>query len=150
MVAFIKVRKEPVRKRGRLLRSLSAAGCRRSRHLENRLFCGRDDSLDVFGVHAVGGILGAIGTGILVSPDLGGSGLADYTTSPGTLVAGAYDMTTQVITQAKAVGFTVLWTGIISAILFKLVDILIGLRPVTDKEREGLDITDHGERAYNY
>ncbi|HYD15695.1 MAG TPA: ammonium transporter, partial [Hyphomicrobium sp.] len=111
---------------------------------------GYDDSLDVFGVHAVGGIIGAIGTGILVSPDLGGSGLADYTSSPGTLVAGAYDMTTQVIIQAKAVGFTVLWTGIISAILFKLVDIIIGLRPVTDKEREGLDITDHGERAYNY
>jgi Amt family ammonium transporter len=111
---------------------------------------GYDDSLDVFGVHAVGGIIGAILTGVLVSPDLGGSGLADYTSSPGTLVAGAYDMTTQVIVQAKAVGFTILWTGIISAILFKLVDIVIGLRPVTDKEREGLDITDHGERAYNY
>ncbi len=111
---------------------------------------GYDDSLDVFGVHAVGGIVGAIGTGILVSPDLGGSGIADYTSSPGTLVAGSYDMVAQVITQAKAVGFTVIWTGVISAILFKLVDILIGLRPVTDKEREGLDITDHGERAYNY
>jgi ammonium transporter, Amt family len=111
---------------------------------------GYDDSLDVFGVHAIGGILGAIGTGILVNPDFGGSGTADYTSKPGELVAGSYDMMTQVIIQAKAVGFTILWTGILSAILFKLVDILVGLRPITDKEREGLDITDHGERAYNY
>jgi len=111
---------------------------------------GYDDSLDVFGVHAVGGIIGAIGTGILVSPDLGGSGLADYTSSPGTLVAGSYDMVSQVIIQAKAVGFTILWTGIISAVLFMVVKVLIGLRPVEEKEREGLDISDHGERAYNY
>jgi Amt family ammonium transporter len=111
---------------------------------------GYDDSLDVFGVHAIGGILGAIGTGILVNPDFGGSGTADYTSKPGELVAGSYDMMTQVMIQAKAVGFTILWTGILSAILFKLVDILVGLRPITDKEREGLDITDHGERAYNY
>ncbi|HEX2840628.1 ammonium transporter [Hyphomicrobium sp.] len=111
---------------------------------------GYDDSLDVFGVHAVGGIVGAIATGILVSPDLGGSGLADYVSKPGELVAGSYDMIAQVTAQAKAVGFTILWTGIISAILFKLVDIVIGLRPTTEGEREGLDITDHGERAYNY
>jgi Amt family ammonium transporter len=110
---------------------------------------GYDDSLDVFGVHAVGGIIGAIGTGILVNPDFGGSGTADYTTKPGELVAGSYDMMTQVIIQAKAVGFTILWTGIISAVLFLLVKMLIGLRPVEDKEREGLDISDHGERAYN-
>jgi Amt family ammonium transporter len=110
---------------------------------------GYDDSLDVFGVHATGGIIGAIGTGILVSPDLGGSGLADYTSKPGELVAGSYDMVTQVIIQSKAVGFTILWTGIVSAILFFIVKALIGLRPVEEKEREGLDITDHGERAYN-
>jgi len=111
---------------------------------------GYDDSLDVFGVHCIGGILGAIGTGILVNPDFGGSGIADYVSKPGELVAGTYDMVAQVTTQAKAVGVTLLWSGIGSAILFKLVDILIGLRPITDKEREGLDITDHGERAYNY
>ncbi|WP_295557462.1 ammonium transporter [uncultured Hyphomicrobium sp.] len=111
---------------------------------------GYDDSLDVFGVHAVGGIIGAIGTGILVSPDLGGSGLADYTSKPGELVAGSYDMATQVLIQSKAVGFTILWTGIISAILFLLIKFTIGLRPVVDGEREGLDITDHGERAYHY
>ena len=109
-----------------------------------------DDSLDVFGVHGIGGIIGAIGTGILVSPDLGGSGLADYTSKPGELVAGSYDMAAQVLIQAKAVGFTILWTGILSAILFKLVDILIGLRPSTDFERQGLDLVDHGERAYNH
>ena len=109
-----------------------------------------DDSLDVFGVHGIGGIIGAIATGVLVSPDLGGSGLADYTSKPGELVAGSYDMMTQVIIQAKAVGFTILFTGILSAILFKLVDILIGLRPSTEYERQGLDLVDHGERAYNH
>ncbi len=109
-----------------------------------------DDSLDVFGVHGIGGIIGAIGTGILVSPDLGGSGLADYVSKPGELVAGSYDMAAQVLIQAKAVGFTILWTGILSAILFKIVDILVGLRPGTDYERQGLDLVDHGERAYNH
>ncbi|HEX2840627.1 ammonium transporter [Hyphomicrobium sp.] len=109
-----------------------------------------DDSLDVFGVHGIGGIIGAIATGILVSPDLGGSGLADYISKPGELVAGSYDMAAQVMIQAKAVAFTVLWTGILSAILFKIVDILVGLRPSTDYERQGLDLVDHGERAYNH
>jgi ammonium transporter, Amt family len=109
-----------------------------------------DDSLDVFGVHGIGGIIGAIATGILVSPDLGGSGLADYVSKPGELVAGSYDMMTQVMIQAKAVGFTILFTGILSAILFKLVDILVGLRPGVDYERQGLDLVDHGERAYNH
>jgi Amt family ammonium transporter len=111
---------------------------------------GYDDSLDVFGVHAVGGIIGAILTGVLVNPDFGGSGVADYVTTPGSLVVAPYDMIAQVTSQAKAVGFTILWTGIISAVLFKLVDIVIGLRPTVDNEREGLDIADHGERAYNY
>jgi Amt family ammonium transporter len=104
----------------------------------------------VFGVHGIGGIIGAIGTGILVNPDFGGSGLADYTSKPGELVAGSYDMAAQVLIQAKAVGFTILWTGILSAILFKIVDILIGLRPSTELERQGLDLVDHGERAYNH
>ena len=111
---------------------------------------GYDDSLDVFGVHCIGGIIGAIATGILVSPDLGGAGIPDYTTKPGELVLGSYDMVSQVITQAKAVGFTILWSGIGSAILYKLVDLTIGLRVTQEEEREGLDIADHGERAYNY
>ncbi|MEQ1672084.1 MAG: ammonium transporter, partial [Hyphomicrobium sp.] len=111
---------------------------------------GYDDSLDVFGVHCVGGIIGALATGILVDPSLGGTGIPDYISKPGELTVGTYDMITQLTAQAKAVGTTLLWSGIGSAILFKLVDIIVGLRPVTDQEREGLDITDHGERAYNY
>ena len=111
---------------------------------------GYDDSLDVFGIHCVGGIVGAIATGILVSPSLGGAGLADYTANPGTLSPGAYAMGTQVWAQIKAVVFTLLFSGIGSAILFKVVDVIVGLRVTTEEEREGLDVTDHGERAYNY
>jgi Amt family ammonium transporter len=111
---------------------------------------GYDDSLDVFGVHCIGGIVGALATGILVSPDLGGTGIADYTSKPGELVAGAYDMAAQVTAQAKAVATTLVWSGGVSAVLYLLIGIVFGLRPETDREREGLDITDHGERAYNY
>ncbi len=111
---------------------------------------GYDDSLDVFGVHCVGGIIGAIATGILVDPSLGGTGIPDYISKPGELTTGTYDMLTQVIAQGKNVGMTLLWSGIGSVIIFKFVDLVIGLRPSTDQEREGLDITDHGERAYNY
>ena len=121
------------------------------------LFCssiksalGYDDSLDVFGVHCVGGIIGALATGILVNPDLGGTGIPDYISKPGELTVAAYDLVAQITAQAKAVGVTLLLSGVGSLILFKLVDIVIGLRPAEDKEREGLDITDHGERAYNY
>ncbi len=111
---------------------------------------GYDDSLDVFGVHCVGGILGALATGILVNPALGGVGLPDYASKPGELAVGAYDLTTQLLAQGKAVGFTLLWSGIGSAILYKLIDVTIGLRVTQEEEREGLDIADHGERAYNY
>jgi Amt family ammonium transporter len=110
---------------------------------------GYDDSLDVFGVHCVGGIIGAIATGILVAPALGGVGLADYATKPGEMVAGDYVMAVQVLAQCKAVLTTLLLSGIGSAILYKVVDILIGLRPEEQREREGLDLTEHGERAYN-
>ena len=110
---------------------------------------GYDDALDVFGVHCIGGITGAIGTGILVAPSLGGVGLTDYTNFANGN-AGTYDMMAQVIIQAKAVGTTLLWSGIGSAILYKVVDLVVGLRPTPDEEREGLDISDHGERAYNY
>jgi len=110
---------------------------------------GYDDSLDVFGVHCVGGILGALGTGILVSKGLGGVGLVDYSVTPGTAVEAPYDMVAQLIIQAKAVGLTLAWSGIGSAILYKLVDLVIGLRVPVEQEREGLDIASHGERAYN-
>ncbi len=111
---------------------------------------GYDDSLDVFGVHCIGGIIGALATGILVDPSLGGVGIPDYISKPGELAVGPYSLVGQMTAQAKAVGMTLLWSGLGSLILFKLVDIVIGLRPAEDKEREGLDITDHGERAYNY
>ena len=109
---------------------------------------GYDDALDVFGVHCIGGIIGALGTGILVNPALGGVGITDYTNITGNN-AGTYDFVTQMIAQGKAVGATLLYSGIGSAILYKLVDVVIGLRPSVEAEREGLDITDHGERAYN-
>ncbi len=108
-----------------------------------------DDSLDVFGVHCVGGILGALATGILVSPDFGGTGLVDYVSKPGEAVAGTYDMMTQMLAQGKAVGFTILWSGIGSAVIYKVIDLTIGLRVPVEEEREGLDIASHGERAYN-
>ncbi|AWN51493.1 ammonium transporter [Methylobacterium sp. 17Sr1-1] len=111
---------------------------------------GYDDSLDVFGVHCVGGILGALATGILVNPALGGVGSPDYATKPGELVAAAYEFGPAFLSQAKAVGFTILWSGVGSAILYKIVDVVVGLRVTQDEEREGLDLADHGERAYNY
>jgi Amt family ammonium transporter len=111
---------------------------------------GYDDSLDVFGVHCVGGIVGAIATGILVNPALGGTGVADYITKPGELVVADYVFATQVWTQIKAVLLTIAWSGIGSAILYKIVDVTVGLRVTQEEEREGLDLADHGERAYNY
>lgn len=110
---------------------------------------GYDDSLDVFGIHCVGGILGAIATGILVSPSLGGTGLVDYEIKPGTAAPAAYVFGTAVWAQLKAVGLTILWSGIGSAIIYKIVDLTVGLRVTTDQEREGLDLAEHGERAYN-
>ncbi len=111
---------------------------------------GYDDSLDVFGIHCVGGILGAIATGILVNTSLGGVGIPDYISKPGELAVGAYDLTAQVWTQTKAVLMTIAWSGIGSFIIYKIVDVVVGLRVTTDQEREGLDLAEHGERAYNY
>ena len=108
---------------------------------------GYDDSLDVFGVHGIGGIVGAILTGVLADPSLGGQGWFDYTAFPA--VPGAYDMTAQVITQIQAVAVTVAWTGVVSLLLFSLIKLVFGLRPSTDDERQGLDQTAHGESAYN-
>jgi Amt family ammonium transporter len=110
---------------------------------------GYDDSLDVFGVHCVGGIVGALATGILVAPALGGVGLTDYAKNPGSASPGDYDMIAQLLTQMKAVGFTLVWSGVGSLILYKIVDLVMGLRVKKDAEMEGLDITSHGERAYN-
>jgi len=110
---------------------------------------GADDSLDVFGVHGVCGILGAILTGVFNSPNLGGpSAVADWTTVA--MVTGdAYSIASQVWIQTKAVLITVVWSGVVSVIAFKLVDLTIGLRVSEEDEREGLDITSHGETAYS-
>ncbi|MGO4335264.1 ammonium transporter [Labrys sp. KB_33_2] len=99
---------------------------------------GYDDSLDVFGVHGIGGILGALGTGVLASPSLGGVGYADGVT-----------MASQLWVQLEAVAFTIVMTGVGSAILFKIIDLVVGLRVDRQTEAEGLDIVEHGERAYH-
>ncbi|MFT3978107.1 MAG: ammonium transporter [Sphingomonas bacterium] len=111
---------------------------------------GYDDSLDVFGVHCIGGITGAILTGVLDAPSLGGQGIADYSTKPGTMVAGSYDMLGQVWIQLQGVVLTLVWSGVGATILYFAIDKLWGMRPTADVEREGLDIAEHGERAYHY
>jgi Amt family ammonium transporter len=107
---------------------------------------GADDSLDVFGVHGVGGILGAILTGVFVDPALGGTGVYDYVAN----AVAPFDMTTQVIAQLWGVGTVVVWSGVVSLVAYKLVDIVIGLRVPEEEEREGLDLTSHGETAYHH
>ena len=110
---------------------------------------GADDTLDVFGVHGVCGILGAILTGVFNSPSLGGPGyVADWVTATG-VAAGDFSIAAQVWTQTKAVLITVIWSGVVSIVSFKLVDLVIGLRVTEEEEREGLDISSHGETAYN-
>ena len=104
--------------------------------VKNKL--GYDDSLDVFGIHGIGGIIGAIGTGIFTAPSLGGTGGEDYS------------MMGQTIIQIEAVAITIVWCGVVSFILYKIVDVVIGLRVSEDVEREGLDLTTHGESAYHY
>ena len=106
---------------------------------------GSDDSLDVFGVHGVGGILGALLTGVFADPALGGTGIWDYVANA---VASDYSIASQLWIQSQGVIVTLIWSGMVSFIAFKLVDIVIGLRVKEDQEREGLDISSHGESAY--
>lgn len=107
---------------------------------------GADDSLDVFGVHGVGGIVGALLTGVFNNQALGGPGLVtDWVTA----TVGSVGIWDQLITQAKAVGLTVIWSGVVAAVSFKIVDLVIGLRVTEEEEREGLDISAHGETAYS-
>ncbi len=106
---------------------------------------GYDDSLDVFGVHGIGGIVGAIGTGIVANPALGGSGVFDY-------AAGAvaeFNASGQIISQLWGVGTVIVWSGVVSFVLYKLIDLTMGLRVPEEQEREGLDTAAHGERAYS-
>jgi ammonium transporter, Amt family len=110
---------------------------------------GADDSLDVFGVHGIGGIVGALLTGVFNSPALGGpSYVADWVTASMVTTAD-YSIAAQVWIQAKAVLTTIVWSGVVSLVAFKLVDLVIGLRVTEEEEREGLDISAHGETAYN-
>ncbi|HEX8485463.1 ammonium transporter [Sphingomonas sp.] len=114
--------------------------------VKNKL--GYDDSLDVFGVHCVGGIVGALATAIVADPALGGQGFFDYTVFPAAVAD--YDMGKQFLIQIKAVAVTLIWSGGVSAALFIILDKTIGLRPTAEVEHEGLDLSEHGERAYNY
>ena len=110
---------------------------------------GADDSLDVFGVHGVGGILGALLTGVFNSPNLGGPSIVADWVTVGMVAPDAYSIASQVWIQAKGVLITIVWSAVVSVIAFKIVDLVIGLRVPEDDEREGLDITSHGETAYS-
>jgi Amt family ammonium transporter len=107
---------------------------------------GVDESLDVFGIHGVGGIIGAILTGVFASPSLGGSGIYDYATEA---VAANYSIPDQVMTQTLGVIVAVIWSAVVSYAALMIVKALIGLRVPASDERQGLDITTHGENAYN-
>jgi Amt family ammonium transporter len=120
-----------------VLGALASAGCYFFVAVVKNRF-GYDDSLDVFGIHGIGGIIGAVGTGIFTAPALGGIGGEDFA------------MAAQTWIQIKAVLITILWCGVVSFVLFKLVDMTIGLRVPREDERQGLDQTSHGESAYNY
>lgn len=110
-----------------------------------------DDALDVFGVHCIGGIFGALMTGILVNPLLGGQGVADYAIKPGKAIANAWPgYSAQLLIQAEMVLMTLVWSGLGSLIIYFIIDKTMGLRPTEEAEQIGLDLSDHGERAYNY
>ena len=106
---------------------------------------GYDDALDVFGVHAVGGIFGALATGVFVNPALGGAGVVDYVANG----VAAYDFGAQMTAQVYAVVTAIVLSAVVSYVSLKLIDMLIGLRVSEESEREGLDTTEHGERAYH-
>ena len=106
---------------------------------------GADDALDVFGVHAIGGILGALLTGVFASPKLGGQGIYDYVANK---ISADYSIWDQLFVQATGVGTTIVWSGLVAFLAYKLVDMAVGLRVTEEEEREGLDISSHGESAY--
>ena len=126
------------------LGAIVGAVCLWSVNSLKRLF-GYDDALDVFGVHCIGGIVGAMAVGVFASPSLGGTGVYDYVTNK----VADYDMGAQLISQAWGVGVTLVWSAVVAFICYKIVDIVIGLRVSEEVEREGLDINEHGETAYH-
>jgi Amt family ammonium transporter len=121
---------------GIVLGAVAAAACYFFVAVVKKMF-DYDDSLDVFGIHAIGGIVGALGTGILTAPGLGGIGGDDFSIG------------SQFLIQLEGVALTIVWCGVISFILYKLVDIVIGLRASEEAEREGLDLASHGEVGYH-
>jgi Amt family ammonium transporter len=110
---------------------------------------GADDSLDVFGVHGVGGIIGALLTGVFNSPALGGPSLVGDWVTASMVTAADYSIASQVWIQLKGVLITIVWSGVVSFIAYKIVDLTIGLRVSEEDERQGLDVSSHGESAYN-
>ena len=106
---------------------------------------GADDALDVFGIHGIGGILGALLTGVFNGWGMGGTGIADYVANK----VVDTDMGAQVWIQAQGVLTTLVWSGVVAFICYKVVDLTIGLRVKEEEEREGLDTSSHGESAYN-
>ena len=107
-----------------------------------------DDTLDVFGVHAVGGILGALLTGVFNAPSLGGPGYVSNWVTGEIVKAADFSIVDQVLVQAKAVGVTIVWSAVVAYVAYKVVDMIVGLRVSEEEEREGLDISSHGESAY--
>jgi Amt family ammonium transporter len=110
---------------------------------------GADDSLDVFGVHAVGGILGALLTGVFCSPALGGPGFVSDWVTAKVITAGEYSIAAQVLTQAKAIGVTIVWSAVVAWVAYLIAKMVVGLRVSEEEEREGLDVRSHGETAYH-
>jgi len=110
-----------------------------------KYWLGYDDALDVFGIHAIGGIFGALATGVFVNPALGGAGVIDYVANG----VAAYDFGAQMTAQVYAVVTAIVLSAVVSLVAFKIVDVLIGLRVSEEAEREGLDTSVHGERAYH-
>ena len=115
--------------------------------LKNKL--GYDDALDVFGVHGIGGIVGALLTGIFVNPALGGMGVTDYLAADNSATVAAYSFGTQMTAQIVAVIVAVVWTTVVTLVALMICKAVTGLRVTEQQEREGLDIAEHGERAYN-
>jgi Amt family ammonium transporter len=111
-----------------------------------KTWLGYDDALDTFGVHCIGGIIGSFGTGIFVNPAYGGTGVYDYVANK----VGDFDAMAQIVSQAWDIGVTLVWSGGVSFLILLVLKFTIGIRASDDDQQEGLDLADHGEKAYNY
>jgi ammonium transporter, Amt family len=111
-----------------------------------KAWLGYDDALDTFGVHCIGGILGSLGTGIFVNPAFGGTGVYDYVANK----VGDFDAMGQIVSQLWDIGITLVWSGSVAFVILLVLKLTIGIRASDDEQQEGLDLADHGEKAYNY